>query len=90
LSGAASSVAIAPHGFADQAPPRLGTLGVAYDGSAESEAALEGGRRLAGRAGARLRVITVHQRNAFGDIAASAISLESVNARLSASSGRAA
>jgi hypothetical protein len=47
-------VAIAPHGFAEEAPTRLGTLGVAYDGSAESEAALEGGRRLARKAGAQL------------------------------------
>jgi nucleotide-binding universal stress UspA family protein len=82
LSGAASSVAIAPRGYADEAPPRLATLGVAYDGSAESEAALEGGRRLARHAGAHLRVITVHQRIAFGGVPASAIGLESVNARL--------
>jgi nucleotide-binding universal stress UspA family protein len=63
LSGAAASVAIAPHGFADEPPPRLASLGVAYDGSAESQAALEGGRRLARKAGAHLRVITVHQRS---------------------------
>jgi nucleotide-binding universal stress UspA family protein len=82
LSGAAASVAIAPHGFAEEPPPRLATLGVAYDGSAESQAALEGGRRLARKAGAHLRVITVHQRIAFGGVAASAIGLESVNATL--------
>jgi nucleotide-binding universal stress UspA family protein len=82
LSGAASSVAIAPHGFAEDPPPRLATLGVGYDGSAESQAALEGGRRLARKAGAQLRVITVYQRLAFGGVRASAIGLESVNATL--------
>jgi len=82
LSGAASSVAVAPHGFADDPPPRLATLGVAYDGSPESQAALEGGRRLSRKADARLRVITVHQRIAFGGVSTSAIELESVNATL--------
>jgi nucleotide-binding universal stress UspA family protein len=82
LSGAASSVAVAPHGFADDPPPRLATLGVAYDGSAESQAALEGGRRLARAAGAHLRVITVHQRIVFGGVPGSAVGLESVNATL--------
>jgi nucleotide-binding universal stress UspA family protein len=81
LSGAAASVAVAPHGFADEPSPRLATLGVAYDGSAESQAALEGGRRLARQAGAHLRVIIVHQRVAFG-VSASAFPLETVNATL--------
>jgi nucleotide-binding universal stress UspA family protein len=82
LSGAAASVAVAPHGFADAAPPALATLGVAYDGSAEAQAALTGARRLARRAGARLRVITVHQRLAFGNVSASVMPLETVNAAL--------
>jgi len=82
LSGAASAIAVAPHGFAETAPPRLATLGVAYDGSAESEAALEGARRLARESGARLRVITVHQRLVFGNVSASAMPLETVNATL--------
>jgi nucleotide-binding universal stress UspA family protein len=82
LSGAAAPVAVAPHGFADAAPPSLATLGVAYDGSAEAQVALDGARRLAGKAGARLRVITVHQRLAFGHVAASALAREPVNARL--------
>jgi len=82
LSGGASPVGVAPHGFADAAPPSLATLGVAYDGSAEAQAALDGARRLARKAGARLRVITVHQRLAFGHVSASALRREPVNARL--------
>jgi nucleotide-binding universal stress UspA family protein len=82
LSGAAASVAVAPHGFADAAPPKLSTLGVAFDGSSESVAALDAGRRLARKAGARVRVITVHQRHAFGGVSASAIPLETVNETL--------
>src|SRR5215218_5816308 len=41
LSGAAASVAVAPNGFADEPPPRLTTVGVAYDGSDESRVALD-------------------------------------------------
>jgi nucleotide-binding universal stress UspA family protein len=82
LSGAAAAVAVAPHGFADAPPPGLATLGVAYDGSEEAQAALEGARRLARKAGARLRVITVHQRLAFGHVSASAMPLETVNETL--------
>jgi nucleotide-binding universal stress UspA family protein len=82
LSGAAASVAVAPHGFADDAPPELSTLGVAYDGSAESRAALDAGRALATKAGARVRVITVHQRLASGGVSASALPLETVDETL--------
>ena len=79
LSGAASAVAVAPHGFAEAPPPRLATVGVAYDGSPEARAALDGGKRLARRAGAHLRVITVHQRLAFGGVSSSAVPLETVS-----------
>ena len=82
LSGAGASVAIAPHGFADDAPPKLSTLGVAYDGSAESRAALDAGRQLARKAGAHVRVITVHQKLAFGGVSASAVPLETVDETL--------
>ena len=82
LSGAAASVAVAPHGFADDAPPELSTLGVAYDGSAESRAALDAGRALATKSGARVRVITVHQRLASGGVSASALPLETVDETL--------
>jgi nucleotide-binding universal stress UspA family protein len=82
LSGAASSIAIAPHAYADDAPPTLARVGVAYDASAEAQVALEGARRLARRAGARLRVITVHHRLAFGNVAASAVPVETVDETL--------
>lgn len=39
LDGAPCAVAVAPHGYAEHPSP-LATIGVAYDGSAESEAAL--------------------------------------------------
>lgn len=78
LSGAAVSVAVAPHGFADDAPPKVSTIGVAYDGSAESRVALDAGRELAAKAGAHVRVITVHQKLAFGGVSASALPLATV------------
>ena len=82
LSGAAAAVAVAPHGWADDPPPGLATLGVAFDASDESRVALEGARRLARRSGAHLRVITVHRRLAFGGVGASAFPLESADAAI--------
>ena len=66
LSGAASPVAVAPHGYAEQEDTDLAIVGVAYDGSEESERALTGARDLARRAGARLRIITAVEQLAFG------------------------
>jgi nucleotide-binding universal stress UspA family protein len=66
LSGAACPVAVAPHGYAEQADAELATVGVAYDGSEESERALAAARSLARRAGARLRIITAVEQLAFG------------------------
>jgi nucleotide-binding universal stress UspA family protein len=68
LSGAASPVAVAPHGYAEQEDTDLAIVGVAYDGSEESERALAGARSLARRAGARLRIITAVEQLAFGAI----------------------
>jgi nucleotide-binding universal stress UspA family protein len=68
LSGAACPVAVAPHGYDDQEDRDLATVGVAFDGSEESEQALAGARRLARRAGARLRIITVLERLAFAAV----------------------
>ena len=82
LSGAPASVAVAPPGFADDAPPDLATVGVAYDGSEESRAALDAGRALAAKADAHVRVITVHQALAFAGVSASAVPLETVDATL--------
>lgn len=79
LSGSAVPVAVAPHGYgkAPDAPPQA--IGVAYDGSEESQQALLAARELARRAGAALRIVTIHQRLAFGGIPASAMPGEPVN-----------
>jgi nucleotide-binding universal stress UspA family protein len=53
LNGAPCPVAIAPGGYAERAGP-LGVIGVGYDGSPESEYALQVSRRLAADVGARL------------------------------------
>jgi nucleotide-binding universal stress UspA family protein len=57
LHGAPCPVAIVPRGYADADPIR--TIGVGYDGSDESKAALEAACRLASACRARLRVIHV-------------------------------
>jgi nucleotide-binding universal stress UspA family protein len=53
LNGAPCAVAIAPFGYAER-PAVLGEIGVAYDGSPESENALAVARALAAEHGARL------------------------------------
>jgi nucleotide-binding universal stress UspA family protein len=86
LSGAASPVAVAPVGYAESTDPlELRVVGVAYDGSDEAHNALQGAAALARAAGARLRVITVFQRIAFGALSSpGGVTLESVNDRLGA------
>ncbi|MFT3863358.1 MAG: universal stress protein [Solirubrobacterales bacterium] len=59
LHGSPVPVATAPHGYAGRAPEKPGTIAVAYDGGAESRAALAHGQALARAAGARLEVLTV-------------------------------
>jgi nucleotide-binding universal stress UspA family protein len=54
IDGAPCAVAIASAGFAEQSKP-IATIGVAYDGSPESEAALETARALAGPRHAQIR-----------------------------------
>ena len=73
LSGAACPVAIAPHGYSEEDSRPLATVGVAFDGSAESHQALAGARRLARRAGATLRIITVVEPLAFDAVPVSTI-----------------
>jgi nucleotide-binding universal stress UspA family protein len=54
LNGAPCAVAVAPHGY-DHRSARFEVVGVGYDGSPESEAALALARKLATRSGAALR-----------------------------------
>src|SRR5690349_7558490 len=61
MSGAPVPVAVAPRGFADAARAEDATVGCAYDGSPESEAALRLAAEIAQALNARLRVISVHQ-----------------------------
>jgi nucleotide-binding universal stress UspA family protein len=63
LHGAPCPVAIVPHGYA--AHPLL-TVGVGYDGSDESEAAVTSAYEIARRLGARLRVIGVFDATQVG------------------------
>jgi nucleotide-binding universal stress UspA family protein len=57
--GSPSAVAIAPYGYRRRTRLSPPVVGVAYDGSMESEAALDTGAALALAAGATLRVIAV-------------------------------
>lgn len=59
LNGAPCAVAIAPRGFARREHYGLGTIGVAYDGTEESQLALAEAERLAGQLEASLRLIAV-------------------------------
>ena len=61
LSGAASPVAVAPHGYGDGPAPVPSLIGVGFDGSDESRLALELARDLARAAGARLRIVSVEE-----------------------------
>jgi nucleotide-binding universal stress UspA family protein len=59
LQGAPCGVAIAPRGFADHEASAVGVVGVGYDGSPESKAALAGAVELARAAGARVRIVSL-------------------------------
>jgi nucleotide-binding universal stress UspA family protein len=60
LNGSPCAVAIAPHGYA-QTARSIATIGVGYDGSAESQAALALARELAAGHGATVRLLQVVQ-----------------------------
>jgi nucleotide-binding universal stress UspA family protein len=80
MSGAPVPVAVAPRGFADAARPDNPAIGCAYDGSPESEGALRLATELAQELDGRLRVISVHQRLAFGgQVSVTAVGYSSVN-----------
>ena len=64
LHGATCPVAVVPRGYADRAGIR--TVGVGYDGSDESKAALAAACQLARRLGATLRVIRVFDATRVG------------------------
>jgi nucleotide-binding universal stress UspA family protein len=68
VSGAACPVAVAPQSFGEEAPAEPSLIGVAFDGSEESRRALDAGTQVARLASARLRVITVHEPLAFGNV----------------------
>jgi len=80
LSGAPVPVAVAPRGFAESPRAADPTVGCAYDGSPESEVALRLATELAQALDARLRLISVHQRIAFGaQVSVTAVGYRSVN-----------
>jgi nucleotide-binding universal stress UspA family protein len=58
LEGAPCAVAVAPHGYSEHPKP-LATVGVAYDGSAESEAALAVAREVAAQNRAKIAALSV-------------------------------
>ncbi|HZO77030.1 MAG TPA: universal stress protein [Solirubrobacteraceae bacterium] len=58
LNGAPCAVAIAPLGYASAAHP-LGVIGIGYDGSAESDLALDAARELSAGSGARIKAMLV-------------------------------
>ena len=64
LVGAPCAVASAPRGYAEH-PSEIVAVGVGYDGSRESEAALAAGRALAAAHGAKLRALEVVSIPAF-------------------------
>lgn len=61
LHGAPCAVAVAPRGFASQADGEPRVLAVAFDGSPESDSALEVARGLAEASAATVRVVAVHE-----------------------------
>jgi nucleotide-binding universal stress UspA family protein len=63
FAGAPCAVAIAPLGFSDRSADDLRVIGVAFDGSGESEAALAEAARLGEAARATLRVFAVAEPN---------------------------
>jgi nucleotide-binding universal stress UspA family protein len=82
LSGAACPIAVAPRGDGERAPRTLHRIGVGFDGSEESQRALDAAVALAEATDATVRMITVFQRLSFGGIPAGALPGESVNAAM--------
>lgn len=70
LHGSRVPVAVAPRGLADDPDFALRVVGVAFDGSPESEAALAEAAAIAERAGAAMRVFAVHAPERAAEMAA--------------------
>jgi nucleotide-binding universal stress UspA family protein len=68
LSGSPVAVAVAPRGYAEH-QPMTETVGCGFDGSPTSREALTWAADVAGRSRRTLRVIAVHRRVAFGNVA---------------------
>ena len=79
LSGGACPVAVAPRGYGEAKASVLRSIGVGVDGSQEARIALDAAIALATASGARIRVITVFQRLAFGAATTSALPGQSAN-----------
>lgn len=79
LAGGACPVAIAPHGYSERVATGLGCIGVGLDGSQEARFALDAAVALATTCGARIRVITVFARLAFGGAPTGALPGPSAN-----------
>ena len=79
LTGGACPVAVASRGYSEHAASRLRCIGVGLDGSQEARYALDAAVVLATSCGARIRVITVFARLAFGAAAAGALPGPSAN-----------
>jgi nucleotide-binding universal stress UspA family protein len=58
LNGAPCAIAVAPRGYTSSAN-HFGMIGVGYDGSGDSELALDAGRKLAAASGARIKALLV-------------------------------
>jgi nucleotide-binding universal stress UspA family protein len=66
LHGSPCSVGIAPHGYSDHAEEAIETIVVAFDGSLESDHALDAACRLASKLGAGLKLVTVAEPPVIG------------------------
>jgi nucleotide-binding universal stress UspA family protein len=79
LGGAPCAVAVAPSGYAQRRQP-LRTIGLAFDGTPEGDAALHWARQLAAGSDVGVRVISVHEHlpEAMG-VATYGLPIESVN-----------
>jgi nucleotide-binding universal stress UspA family protein len=88
LNGAPCAVAIAPFGY-DSHPPAIEKVGVAYDGSPESAAALATARELAASTGATIHALEVVSipSAAYGGLVAPTLG-ESIDAMLQEASSR--